>query len=80
MVTVRVPLPSSMLLINLLGLCGLLGLAVAVGGLTHNWWWSLLALGAEAVFLSVVGAQNARSEPAEVIEPHELATVRSRPA
>ena len=59
----RVPAPSSMLLINLLGLFGLVGVAVAVGGLTHNPWWSLLVGAAEAILLSVVAAMNA--EPAQ---------------
>ena len=72
MVTIRFQAPSSMLLINLLGVFGLLMLAAAVGGLTHNWWWSVLVLAVEAVFLSVVGAMNARP----VAESAEAVTVR----
>jgi hypothetical protein len=75
MVTLRLPLPSSMLLVNLLGLAGLVGLAVSVGGLTHNWWWSLAVASTECVFLSVVAAQN-RAEADE----DELAVARSRVA
>lgn len=59
----RVPAPTSMLLINLLGLLGLVGVAIAVGGLTHNAWWSLLVGAAEAILLSMVAAMNA--EPAQ---------------
>lgn len=59
MVTIRIPAPSSMLVINLLGLLGLAGLAVAVGGLTHNWWWSLAVGAAECIALSVIAAGHA---------------------
>ena len=62
----RVPAPSSMLLINLLGLFGLVGVAVAVGGLTHNGWWSLVVASVEAILMSVVAAMNA--EPAQADE------------
>jgi hypothetical protein len=43
-VYVRIPVPriSSELLANLLGLAGLVGVVVAVGGLTRNVWWSVL--------------------------------------
>jgi hypothetical protein len=64
-VKVRIPVPNSALLINLLGVLGLLGAAVSVGGLTHNWWWSGLIASAAAVYVSVVGAgaTEARPEP-----------------
>lgn len=58
MITIKIPAPSSMLIVNLLGVFGLIGLAVAAGGLTGNWWWTLAAVSLEAVFLSVVAARN----------------------
>ncbi len=58
-ITVRIPMPSSMLIVNLLGLFGLIGLSVAVGGLTGNWWWSLAVASVFAVGLSVVAATHA---------------------
>jgi hypothetical protein len=72
MVTFKIPAPSSMLVINLLGLLGLAGMAVAVGGLTHNWWWSLLVGAAEAISLSVIAATHLASA--------EQATSASPPA
>lgn len=60
-ITVRVPKPSSELLANLLGVVGLLGVAVAVGGLTGNWWWTLGVASAFAVFLSVVATTKAET-------------------
>lgn len=51
---VRIPAPSSMLAANLLGVLCLLGLAVAVGGITHNFWWSLLAASLEGLAFAVV--------------------------
>lgn len=65
MITVRFPAPTSMLLVNLLGLFGLLGIAAAVGGLSGNWWWALAAVSVEAVFLSVVAASKLE-QPAHV--------------
>lgn len=72
----RVPVPSSMLLINLLGIFGLVGAAVAVGGLTHNPWWSLAIASVEAVLLSVVAAMNAEPSGVEDAESDETAVVR----
>lgn len=57
-VQLRIPRPSSMLVVNLLGTLGLLGLAVAIGGLTHNFWWSLLVASVEAVAVALVLTTN----------------------
>jgi hypothetical protein len=62
-VLVRIPAPSSALLANLLGLFGLIGIAVSVGGLTGNWWWSALAGSAFAVGLSVIAFTHTAVEP-----------------
>lgn len=62
MLTIRIPAPSSMLTINLLGVFGLLGITVAVGGLAHNWWWSVLVGGAVSVGLSVIAATHAEPD------------------
>lgn len=51
---VRIPAPSSMLLANVLGVLALLGLAAAVGGLTHNAWWSLLVGSVEGLSFAVM--------------------------
>jgi hypothetical protein len=48
----------------LLGLAGLLAVAVAVGGLTGSWWWTVLVGGLEAFGLAWV-AQAASPTPAE---------------
>lgn len=57
MITVRIPAPRG-LGTNLLGVVGLLAVVVAVGGLTGNWWWSLLLGGLAAVGLAYVAALN----------------------
>jgi hypothetical protein len=57
-ITIKIPAPSSMLIVNVLGVLGLIGLAIAVGGLTGNWWWTLAAASVEAVFLSVVASTH----------------------
>lgn len=51
---IRVPRVPTGALSNLVGLAGLIAFAVAVGGLTGVWWWSLLILGVEAVALSAL--------------------------
>lgn len=53
-VRVRVPQVPAGLGANLIGLAGLVAVAVAVGGLTGTWWWSVLAGGVFAVALAWV--------------------------
>lgn len=57
MVTLRIPVPSSAMVVNLLGVVGVLAIVAAVGILTA-WPWALLAAGVFAVTLALV-AQNA---------------------
>lgn len=74
--TVKLPVPSSMLVINLLGVAALVGLAVAVGGLTGNWWWSLLVASVEGLFVACVATVNqVRADSGE-----DLVAVRPRAA
>jgi len=54
----RVPVPSSELLANLLGLAGLLAFVVGAGGLLGNWWVSVVLAGGVCVFLSWVATQQ----------------------
>lgn len=49
---------------NLLGLAGLIAVAVALGGLTGNWWWSGLAGGVFAVVLSWMAGTDEPDEQA----------------
>lgn len=83
-VKLRIPAPSSMLIVNLLGTFGLLGFAVALGGLTHNAWWVLAAASVEAVVLCIVATMHIASEKesdeesAEAADDGQLATVRPR--
>jgi hypothetical protein len=65
-VYIRIPLPTltSELVSNLLGLAGLAGVVIAVGGLTGNAWWSLLAGSVLLVGLSYVAHAGAPARPA----------------
>lgn len=65
MVTLRIPALPHGFGSNLLGLLGLVAVIVSVGGLTGNWWWSLLAAGAVAVGLAVLAQNTAAAQAAD---------------
>lgn len=58
----RVPAPSSIALLNLLGVAGVLAVIVAIGALT-DWRWGLMAFGVIAVAFTMM-AQTSASQPA----------------
>jgi uncharacterized membrane protein YccC len=62
---------------NLFGLAGLAAIAVAVGALSGNWWWSAMAGGVFAVALAGVAQWNALRLTGE--EPELPADVPSLP-
>lgn len=64
MTYIRVPVPrlDAGLVSNLLLLLGAMALVAAPGGLTHNWWWSVVALG---VVSTATGYLVAVQEPRE---------------
>jgi len=64
-IRINVPRVPSGLVANLLGLLGLIAAVVAVGGLTGNWWWSVLAGGFISVGLSYVAQTYAAAEGAD---------------
>jgi hypothetical protein len=53
-VRIRVPRLGGELVSNLLGLAGLVAVVVAVGGLTHNAWWSVLSAGVVLAGLATI--------------------------
>jgi hypothetical protein len=55
---VGIPAPSTMLAANLLGTAGLVGVTVAVGGLTGSVWWSLLTGSVIAVVLAMIASTH----------------------
>lgn len=79
MTEIRIPVPRLPHGIgaNLTGLLGLIAIVVAVGGLTGNWWWSVLLGGAFAVGLSYIAQTHAAAE-ADVAVP--VAAARTQPA
>lgn len=76
MTEIRIPVPRvpAGLIGNLVGLFGLIAVAVAVGGLTGNWWWAVLTGGLSAVVLSYVA--GAHTEVTASVVP---ATPETRP-
>ena len=81
-ITVSVPAPQlNMLVSNVVGLVGLVAVVLAVGGLTGNWWWSVLAGGAAAVGLAWVAATNAqRAEQDQAAVGDAEVSLRAVPA
>jgi uncharacterized membrane protein HdeD (DUF308 family) len=61
-VTIRIPVPSSTVVSNLLGVAGLLAVVFAIAALT-SWKWGLLAAGILGVALAVLAQYQVR-EPA----------------
>lgn len=80
MTEIRIPVPRLPrgLFANLLGLLGLAAVVLAVGGLTSNWWWSVLLGGLVAVGLSYVAQTHAAEDaPAEKPNLRPVAAAKS---
>jgi len=77
-IRIAVPRLPSGLAANLIGLLGLIGVALAVGGLAGNWWWSVLVGGVFAVGLSYVAQTHAVAAEADATAP--VVAARTQPA
>lgn len=75
-IRIAVPRLPAGLVANLIGLVGLLGIVLAVGGLTGNWWWSVLAGGVVSVGLSWIAQTHAAAE-VEPAKPRLVAAAKS---
>lgn len=77
-IRIAVPRLPQGLVANFAGLLGLLAVAVAVGGLTGAWWWSLLVGGVFAVGLSWIAQTHAGAAvAAEPQAPRLVAAAKS---
>lgn len=74
-IKIRLPRIPSGGLSNIVGLLGLLGIVLAVGGLTGNWWWSVLTAGVFGVALAYV----AQTHDAVAATAEPVAAGRSEP-
>lgn len=57
MITIRIPAPSSVLAVNVLGVMGLVAIVAAVGGLA-GLWWAVLAAGVAMLGVSVAASTH----------------------
>jgi thiamine monophosphate synthase len=80
MVTIKIPALPRGMFSNLLGLAGLIAAVVAIGGLTGNWWWSLLAAGVVSVALSYIAHMNAAQAQEQADSPRDVPRLVSRSA
>jgi Flp pilus assembly protein TadB len=69
-IRIRVPRLGGELVSNLLGLAGLVAVVVAVGGLTHNAWWSVLSAGVVLAGLATI-AQVSMASATERRQPRQ---------
>lgn len=60
-ISFEVPAPSTDAVTNAIGTLGFAGLAVAVGGLVGNWWWTAFVA---ALVLVLIAAMRTYGEPA----------------
>lgn len=72
MITIRIPGPSSVLAVNLLGALGLLAVVLAVGGLAGVW-WAVLATGVALLGLSVIASTHLAQQSPPVTRPVAVA-------
>lgn len=73
-IRIRLPKVAAGAVSNLVGLLGLLGIVVAVGGLTGNIWWAVLTGGVMAVGLAWIAQTQA--EAGEKATPLTVAAAR----
>ncbi|MEV0805740.1 hypothetical protein [Micromonospora sp. NPDC050200] len=80
-ITVTLPTVHAPTLVsNALGVAGLLGLAVAIGALAGDWWWSMLVGSVVAIALSWVANTHARAGSAPALASDDAAPRPSRSA
>jgi len=63
---IKLPSISTGLVSNLIGLLGLVLIVVAVGGLTNDWWWSILTAGTFSVGIAVMLGLEANTETTKI--------------
>ena len=65
-VKLNIPVPSSMLVVNILGVLGLVGLTVSAGALSGSWWWSLLTGSVILIVLAVIASSHLAGQGEQV--------------
>ena len=68
-ISIKLPRVTLGAVSNLVGVLGLVAIAVAVGGLTGNWWWSVLAGVVFSVGLAYLAGISAETEAKPEIRP-----------
>jgi hypothetical protein len=79
-IRIAVPRLPQGLAMNLFGLAGLIAIVLAIGGLTGNWWWSVLAGGIVAFGMTLVAHTQAAAAAAAETEPGKPALAVARSA
>lgn len=75
-ISIDLPAPSTDAVTNVLGSLGFAGVAVAVGGLTGNWWWTVLVAALVLVLVAAVrtysGGDSKSQDPGPATGPRDV--------
>lgn len=68
-ISIKLPRVTLGAVSNLIGVLGLVAIAVAVGGLTGNWWWTALVAGVFGVGIAYLAGISAQEDAKPEIRP-----------
>jgi amino acid transporter len=68
-ISIKLPRVTLGAVSNVVGVLGLVAIAVAVGGLTGNWWWTALVAGVFAVGLAYLAGVQAEADAKPDLKP-----------
>lgn len=68
-ISIKVPRVTLGAVSNLVGVLGLAAVVIAIGGLSGNWWWSVLSGGLSAVGVAYLAGLSAEADAKPELKP-----------